>query len=187
MSLVTLLGQPQGSDEVSRFVTSLSSDEAGDVELAVKEYPPVTYASSQEHGISLQFEQGRCQAIDLYNEGAAKGWKCFPKLPWTLTTSVSDKEQMLVIEAHTTGTDFVSILGEPSRKGGGEPLQGGGASGLGPGAWMEWQKLTLAPPSTVKVDLMVELKGPDARGAQRWDKEKGGKAAWGVITLSLAS
>lgn len=201
MGLIALLGEAYGSEAIAHFAETLSptsaNGEARVATLEVKEFPPVTYASSRAHGLSIQFERGSCQAIDIYNEGAAKGWSSYSDLPLTMTliptANAPGERKLLKLEASMTGTDFVSLLGEPSRKGGGEPLRGGGASGLGPGAWMEWRGLSISEgPEDGKdasklVDLMVELKGPDARGAQRWDKEKGGQAKWGILTISLAA
>ena len=65
-----------------------------------------------------------------------------------------------------TGKDFVKVLGEPDRKGG-----GAGPSSGSIGIWCEWSK----------DGLMVEFGGDEARGPQAW--ERGKDEVWKVITL----
>lgn len=139
----------------------------------------------------MQFEEQKeapsrmvvCKAIDVYNSDAVKGWSCFSRLPIEMAVKRQDGSLItFLLEKETTGKDIVQQLGEPDRKGGGEPLKGGGASGLGPGAWMEWKvhykKRTVL--------IMIELAGLEARGRNRWEKEQAGSARWGVCTFFSA-
>lgn len=178
--LVRLLGQSIGSKDEADTLSSLGIDLSS---VTTKTFGQVTYRSASDAGLSLQFEHGQCQAIDLYNEGAVKGWQPFTHLPLSLHFSNTDTQvaqHSLTLDKNTCGKILVRSFGEPDRKGGGEPLKGGGASGMGPSVWMEWQHARLAGRH---VYLMVELMGADARGAQRW--EKGAEAFWGICTFSL--
>jgi hypothetical protein len=66
----------------------------------------------------------------------------------------------------TSGKDFVAVLGEPDRKGGGTGTSSGSI-----GIWCEWSK----------DGIMVEFGGDEARGPQAWDRGK--DAVWRVITI----
>lgn len=152
------------------------------VQLSRRDLAPVSYHSLPSHGVSLQYEGGECRAVDVYNEGAVKGWSCFSRLP--LNASLRSCEGAMLslhLDTSTTGAQLVSQLGEPYRKGGGEPMKGGGASGLGPGAWMEWNMEHEGRP----IQVMVEMAGQAARGLDRWEKERAGAALWGVCTFAL--
>lgn len=189
--LFELLGSTSSASGLDVALTSLSLPPSSALER--KDLGPVSYLNALQHGVSLQFEQSNkeaaddgtwtCQAVDVYNEGYDRRWKVFAGLPLLLSWRRESKEMTLTLASETTGADLVSVLGEPTRKGGGEALKGGGASGLGPGAWMEWT----ATMHDRRFNLMVELMGTDVRGAGRWEKDKGGAAVWGVCTLSLAS
>lgn len=184
------------------------------VRLEYKEMGGVLYASVKDVGISFQFERSsarsndqiddwKCKAIDLFNSPYGKGWQTFIGLPFELNKccATHPSSQDLRFSADTLGKEIVNALGEPDRKGGGETLKGGGASGFGPGAFMEYKQVKVyldqgditgsKDPSSLTtnhyrmVDLLVELAGQEARGAHRWEKSKGGSAPWGVITFSL--
>ncbi|KAH8998849.1 hypothetical protein EDB86DRAFT_779071 [Lactarius hatsudake] len=64
------------------------------------------------------------------------------------------------------GKEFVAVLGEPDRKGGGS-----GPSSGSIGIWVEW----------TRDGLMVEFGGDDSRGPQAW--ERGKDAPWRVISV----
>ncbi|KAF8634489.1 hypothetical protein AX15_000927 [Amanita polypyramis BW_CC] len=72
----------------------------------------------------------------------------------------------ITVEAGSTGKDFVGILHEPDRKGG-----GAGPSSGSIGIWCEWSK----------DGIMVEFGGEEARGPQAW--ERGKDAVWRVLTV----
>ncbi|KZV76993.1 hypothetical protein PENSPDRAFT_645741 [Peniophora sp. CONT] len=76
------------------------------------------------------------------------------------------KDTSLTIGPETTGKDFVALLGEPDRKGGGS-----GPSSGSIGIWLEWSK----------DGLMVEFGGDESRGPQAW--EKGKDAIWSVVSI----
>lgn len=151
-----------------------------------------------------------CAAVDVYNADAldqgAKhkcGYAAFRAYPLRLRGSVESPRTTgaasgetkeapptptgtIDVTPHTTAREFVRALGEPLRKGGGEALAGGGASGLGPGVWLEWKlRVRIGQAEEKEVMLMVELAGNEARGAGRWEAGKAGRATWGILTLSL--
>ncbi|RXK38212.1 hypothetical protein M231_04496 [Tremella mesenterica] len=76
------------------------------------------------------------------------------------------RPSQLVIDKTTTGRNFVSSLGEPTKKGGGTtwlPI------------YLEWDRVRLLNPSgeTVEVGIMVELndpRGKDERSGDIWDR-----------------
>lgn len=70
------------------------------------------------------------------------------------------------VTSGTSGKDFVAVLGEPDRKGG-----GAGPSSGSIGIWCEWSK----------DGVMVEFGGEEARGPQAW--ERGKDAVWRVVTI----
>jgi hypothetical protein len=185
--LLSVLDEPADSAKVAEMLSNVSEEP---IELKKKNFKSVSYQSAQQHGLSLQYEQQPasnewiCKAIDLYNNGAVKGWSAFTRLPIAIALSNEDGEELnLRLEKNTSGVDIVKQLGEPDRTGGGEPLKGGGASGLGPGAWMEW-KLKYGDRKT---DVMIEMAGQEARGRDRWEKERAGSALWGICTFASAS
>ncbi|KAM0749516.1 hypothetical protein T439DRAFT_51764 [Meredithblackwellia eburnea MCA 4105] len=86
----------------------------------------------------------------------------FPLYPLAVaypSTSSQTTLQILLITTSTIGRDFVTALGEPDRKGGGE-----GSIGI----WTEW----------TSHGIMVEFA---SGGLQAWDK--GGEATWKTVTL----
>jgi len=64
------------------------------------------------------------------------------------------------------GKEFIALLGEPNRKGG-----GAGPSSGSIGIWVEW----------TRDGLMVEFGGEESRGPQAW--ERGKDAPWKVISI----
>ncbi|KAI9445316.1 hypothetical protein H4582DRAFT_908586 [Lactarius indigo] len=76
------------------------------------------------------------------------------------------RPSFLNITQHMVGKEFVTLLGEPDRKGGGS-----GPSSGSIGIWVEW----------TRDGLMVEFGGDDSRGPQAW--ERGKDAPWKVISV----
>jgi hypothetical protein len=142
-------------------------------------YSDAVYENYFDVGISLQYAPAigyrpqasnldrsklSLQSMDIYNNSAAsrrekRSYSSFPLLPMRITTATGGH---LDIGGTTSGRDFVDVLGEPPRKGGGE----GPSSGLN--IWCEWPQH----------GLMVEF---GATGPQAW--EKGKDAAWKCITI----
>ncbi|KAG9011115.1 hypothetical protein FRB94_009258 [Tulasnella sp. JGI-2019a] len=89
----------------------------------------------------------------------------YPALPIQIPGTESDGA-IFHLFPESTGKDFVSFFGEPSRKGGGSGPAGGSI-----GIWCEWKP----------VGLMVEFGGDEAKGSQAW--ERGKDAKWAVITF----
>lgn len=119
----------------------------------------------QPHAHNLDTDKLRLQSIDIYNNstgstGSGKSYQPCPLLPLHIATP---GDGVLEITAATKGKEFVEVLGEPTRKGGGE-----GPSSGSIGIWCEWSKQ----------GLMVEF---ESSGPQAWDKGK--DIAWKVITL----
>ena len=76
------------------------------------------------------------------------------------------RPSFLNITQYMVGKEFVTLLGEPDRKGGGS-----GPSSGSIGIWVEWSR----------DGLMVEFGGDDSRGPQAW--ERGKDAPWKVISI----
>lgn len=195
--LLSALNAPLSSQETKDVWEMLP----GTTHPYIKEFSSILYQSAEMQGLSMQYEPPRdmnthskhdwiCKAVDVYNENGVKGWRMFPSLPLTLSLQIGEKTVILQLSSETSGIDLVSCLGEPSRKGGGEPLQGGGASGLGPPAWMEWRVklcyLRADHPTQQDANIMVQLAGLEARGPHRWERSKGGTARWALFTIYLA-
>lgn len=116
--------------------------------------------------------------LDIYNVQPPKEGQRKPKQPYSTypldsitlaLASVPDKPErakQFVVKPTTTGKEFVDVLGEPERKGG-----GAGPSSGSIGIWCEW----------TKDGVLVEFGGDEARGPQAW--ERGKDAVWKVITL----
>ncbi|KAH9009554.1 hypothetical protein EDB83DRAFT_2234719 [Lactarius deliciosus] len=76
------------------------------------------------------------------------------------------RPSFLNITQRMVGKEFVALLGEPDRKGGGS-----GPSSGSIGIWVEW----------TRDGLMVEFGGDESRGPQAW--ERGKDAPWKVISV----
>lgn len=137
----------------------------------------------------LQEDNLILDSIDLYNVPEAKpedinkpktsrselAFTTFPISPIILpiTAQVKDKDgkpmersPQLEIALRMSGKDFVQVLGEPDRKGGGTGPSSGSID-----IWCEW----------TRDGIMVEFGGVQAKGPQAWDTGK--DAVWKVITL----
>lgn len=135
--------------------------------------------SELEH---LQLDALILDSFDVFNvpsapAAAPKGkaiaptYTTYPALPLEMPLvpgKVGDnaRPERLSVTSETTGKDFVEMLGEPDRKGGGE-----GPSSGSIGIWCEWSK----------DGIMVEFGGDQARGPQAW--ERGKDAVWKVMTI----
>ncbi|KAF9229133.1 hypothetical protein BS17DRAFT_722533 [Gyrodon lividus] len=148
-------------------------------------YKPTTGLKREQ----LKDDSLQLGAIDVYNVPSAKPGKtggstrsaelafsthpCSPlKIPLEITSNSSSASNAdttpsgISINRDTTGKEFVSWLGEPSRKGGGAGPSAGSID-----IWCEWSKQ----------GIMVEFGGDEARGLQAW--ERGKDAIWKVITV----
>lgn len=180
--LKAALGQLADSSPVKDLVAFVQSDSAS-AEYEPKIYSDCVYFNYYALGFSLMFAPQssykprlplalnmlRLQSIDVYNAkgSVARGtpYSTFPALPIDV---FSLENTSLTVENTTTGKEFVHILGEPSRKGGGT-----GASSGSIDIWCEWTKL----------GLMVEFQS-NARGLQPW--EQGKDAIWKALTVFIA-
>lgn len=137
----------------------------------------------------LKDEDLKLDSVDVYNipkaneaaAGAGRASKkselafaSYPMLPITLHPNMDNPVMgpprppiTFDIKADTSGKDFVSVLGEPDRKGG-----GAGPSSGSIGIWCEWSQ---------KAGILVEFGGEEARGPQAW--EKGKDSIWKVMTI----
>ena len=82
------------------------------------------------------------------------------------TRGNTTRPSFLNITQSMSGKEFVALLGEPDRKGGGS-----GPSSGSIGIWVEWSR----------DGLMVEFGGEGSRGPQAW--ERGKDAPWKVISV----
>ncbi|KAI0307700.1 hypothetical protein B0F90DRAFT_1807132 [Multifurca ochricompacta] len=146
----------------------------------VNGYVPLSGASRQD----LQDAHLILDGVDIYNNAPSDNhdsktgfrsrsstYSSFPITPITITLSPESKDgtsrpSVLNVTQNWVGKDFVAVLGEPDRKGGGS-----GPSSGSIGIWVEW----------IKDGLMVEFGGDDSRGPQAW--EKGKDAPWRVISI----
>lgn len=166
----------------------------------IKPYSDAVYFNYYKLGLSLQFsptdgykpssqdelknDKLSLDSIYLYNTFRGEGVSKFSPHPVSpillkLNPNVRDKDGNLLsrpgpsaLEVHKdmSGKDFVKVLLEPDRKGGGT-----GPSSGSIGIWCEWSK----------EGLMVEFGGADASGPQAW--ERGKDALWKIITVFVAS
>lgn len=113
------------------------------------------------------------------SRSAELAFSSYPISPFTLNLNpdIKDKdgnssERPPTIEVHPdmSGKEFVKVLLEPDRKGGGT-----GPSSGSIGIWCEW----------LKDGMMVEFGGDEARGPHAW--EQGKDAIWKIITLFAPS
>lgn len=152
--------------------------------IPTKGYRPKAGAKLEQLDQSLLYLHG----VDIYNVPKQKldtqtirapsnaAYSTYPISPIALRLSACDKDgkprsrAILEITDSTAGKEFVSVLGEPDRKGGGS-----GPSSGSIGIWLEWKK----------DGLMVEFGGDESRGPQAW--EKGKDALWSVLSISPPS
>ncbi|KAI9460995.1 hypothetical protein BJY52DRAFT_1261663 [Lactarius psammicola] len=120
--------------------------------------------------------------VDIYNSALSNNptgetgsqrstYSPYPITPIVVAISPETKGDIsrasfLNITQHMVGKEFVDLLGEPDRKGGGS-----GPSSGSIGIWVEW----------TRDGLMVEFGGEDSRGPQAW--ERGKDAPWKVISI----
>ncbi|PFH54799.1 hypothetical protein AMATHDRAFT_44593 [Amanita thiersii Skay4041] len=106
---------------------------------------------------------------------AEQAFSAFALLPLELELAVDNKNkdgnvvtrpQKVEITREGSGKDFVRVLGEPDRKGGGVGPTSGSI-----GIWCEW----------TQNGIMVEFGGEEAIGPGAW--ERGKDAVWKTITL----
>ncbi|KAG1716007.1 hypothetical protein ID866_1172 [Astraeus odoratus] len=145
-------------------------------------YKPATGLKRNE----LRDDRLSLECIDVYNGTWASPsnetsprttqptFSSYPSFPLQipLEASSGNKESrppFISIATNTTGKEFVSWLGEPSRKGGGVGPSSGSIN-----IWCEWSR----------DGIMVEFGGEEARGPRAW--ERGKDAMWKVITLFLS-
>jgi len=146
--------------------------------IPVNGYRPQSAVSRQD----LQDAHLTLDGVDIYNDLRADKsdaktdtrshtYSPYPITPIVLTILPETKEGAsrpsgLPVTSTMTGKEFVAILGEPDRKGGGS-----GPSSGSIGIWVEW----------TRDGLMVEFGGDDSRGPQAW--ERGKDAPWRVISI----
>ena len=120
--------------------------------------------------------------VDIYNSASSSNlagetgsqrsiYSPYPITPIVIAISPEtggdiSRPSFLNITQPMVGKEFVALLGEPDRKGGGS-----GPSSGSIGIWVEW----------TKDGLMVEFGGEDSRGPQAW--ERGKDATWKVISI----
>lgn len=136
----------------------------------------------------LDLDRLSLDSIDVYNTASIKdtskpgsarptevAFKTFNSLPLILELAknvkdadgnVKSRNPTIAISSGSTGKEFVSLLGEPDRKGG-----GAGPSSGSIGIWCEWSA----------DGLLVEFGGDESRGPQAW--ERGKDAIWRVVTV----
>ncbi|KAK6907052.1 hypothetical protein I204_00146 [Kwoniella mangroviensis CBS 8886] len=192
--LASLLSQPSSSTSLTSYLQSLSSTSPLPVP-EIKSYPDTIYHNYYPLGLSLAFHPIKgLDSIDIYNSSPHPQPKRANQKPSPVyssppeitlhfpTDSVSlppkkEGEKPLSIPRSTTfkllpnstGRDFVSHLGEPTRKG------SGGWTGL----WLEWSSVELkAKEGEVTVGIMVELRDP---GANELLTEEGRKKGMGGV------
>jgi hypothetical protein len=117
--------------------------------------------------------------VDIYNSASSSNlagetgsqYSPYPITPIVIAISPETggdtaRPSFLNITQRMVGKEFVALLGEPDRKGGGS-----GPSSGSIGIWVEW----------TRDGLMVEFGGEDSRGPQAW--ERGKDAPWKVISI----
>jgi hypothetical protein len=146
--------------------------------IPINGYRPPPAASRQDLQDTLLVLDG----IDIYSDlcidksntkiaSRSPAYSPYPIAPIVLSIFPETKERTprpsdLSVTRDMTGKEFVAVLGEPDRKGGGS-----GPSSGSIGIWVEW----------TRDGLMVEFGGDDSRGPQAW--EKGKDAPWRVISV----
>lgn len=186
MDVQQLLGLKGSSSELKQYLQQLTTNS---VEPEVKTYADTAYFNYHTLGLTLQLiptdgyklTPGLAHAdlddtrlvvdsIDVYNamDDVKRKADVFAPFPSPITLTVNGGP--IVIQASTTGKDFVESLGEPDRKGGGAGPSNGSIA-----IWCEWSK----------AGILVEFGGENARGPQAW--EKGKHASWRVLTIFRAA
>ncbi|KAI0286923.1 hypothetical protein BGY98DRAFT_1104984 [Russula aff. rugulosa BPL654] len=146
--------------------------------IPIKGYKPRSGLSRQD----LQDAHLVLDGIDIYNNlstvksdgktsSRSPAYSPYPTTPIPLTVTPETKggtsrPSALSVMRNMTGKEFVTVLGEPDRKGGGS-----GPSSGNIGIWVEW----------TRDGLMVEFGGEDSQGPQAW--ERGKDAPWRVISF----
>ncbi len=177
------------SDGVSGLLHQIvvNSDGRAQSDPILKVYPDAAYFNYYDLGITLLFspregyrpqsgtdledlDVGRLhlESLDVYNDldngkTSNQQFSPYPALPISFKSMGEEEKVALDVFSTTTGADFVSFFGEPTRKGG-----GGGPSGGSIGVWCEWKT----------AGLMVEFGGEKAKS---W--ETGKDAVWAVMTI----
>jgi hypothetical protein len=141
----------------------------------VNDYKPRSNASRQD----LLDTHLILDGVDIYNSDNPAGetsshrsaYSPYPITPIVIaippeTMGDTARPSFLNITQSMLGKEFVTLLGEPDRKGGGS-----GPSSGSIGIWVEWSR----------DGLMVEFGGEDSRGPQAW--ERGKDAPWKVISV----
>ncbi|KAL7418125.1 hypothetical protein BDY24DRAFT_10405 [Mrakia frigida] len=201
LDLYSLLSLPLDSELIPRFLSQACEMEQGWEGTAVPEpvvvkYSDIIFHSYHSLGLSLGFSPilPSCPLIqiDLFNP---------PSSPAPSTTKKPIFHPALrsllpapLLRTSTARELLLSELGEPSRKGGGEPNLGR----LGLGVWMEWERereegSTSGEAQEVgkeekedgdkKRGLKVEF---DERGAGCWERDRLDKAVWRECGLFLS-
>ena len=120
--------------------------------------------------------------VDIYNSTSSNnlsgetgshrsGYSPYPITPIVIAISPeprgdTTRPSFLNVTQGMVGKEFVALLGEPDRKGGGSGPSSGSIR-----IWVEW----------TRDGLMVEFGGEDSRGPQAW--ERGKDAPWKVISV----
>ncbi|WVW79862.1 hypothetical protein I302_101832 [Kwoniella bestiolae CBS 10118] len=179
--LIPLFSQPPSSPTLTTYLQSLSPSSTPIPPPEIKSYPDSTYHNYHPLGLSLSFRPNKgLSSIDIYNpppHPIPKRANQAPSPVYSPPPEVTlhfpsdniilppkkegDKPLSIPrpttfsLKANSTGRDFVSHLGEPTRKG------SGGWTGL----WLEWSDVSLkvADGGEVRVGVMVELRDPGAR------------------------
>ncbi|OCF32353.1 hypothetical protein I316_06022 [Kwoniella heveanensis BCC8398] len=203
--LSTLTPPSSSSSSLSNGKSSL------DLVPEIKTYPDAVYHNYYAFGLSLFFDPTKnngLESVDIFNPSPfpkppKPGRKPEPTYaaPPRLTmdfptdtlvlpplkqggeTKSISRPRIFSLDAETTGRQFVSCLGEPSRKG----------SGGWTGVWLEWSPVELVSTAssqpfpkdtgveseTVKVGIMLELRDPGAQEKVSDDaKKKGMGGVW---------
>lgn len=191
-NLRDLLGHSPSSHQLTQYISTLSTTA---ISPEIKSYPDAVYFNYYSIGLSLLFVpvngyKPRSNAsrqdlldthlvlngVDVYNLTGETGshrsaYSPYPITPIVIaisheTSGDTTRPSFLNITQDLVGKEFVALLGEPDRKGGGS-----GPSSGSIGIWAEW----------TKDGLMVEFGGDNSRGPQAW--ERGKDAPWKVISI----
>lgn len=191
-NLRDLLGHSPSSHQLTQYISTLSTTA---ISPEIKSYPDAVYFNYYSIGLSLLFVPVNgykprpnasrqdlldthlvLDGVDVYNLTGETGshrsaYSPYPITPIVIaisheTSGDTTRPSFLNITQDLVGKEFVALLGEPDRKGGGS-----GPSSGSIGIWVEW----------TKDGLMVEFGGDNSRGPQAW--ERGKDAPWKVISI----